>query len=113
MGSIPATVTPAIVGAVLELPSPPQPKRVPLADASKFVGVFRTMDKTELHVLHTFVEAGRLWVYDEFDQRTDRLDYQGGDEFVVAHTPVRVRINAAGIETMLPDGTKIPGPRQK
>jgi hypothetical protein len=22
-------------------------------------------------VLHTFIEAGRSWVYDEFDQRTD------------------------------------------
>jgi len=47
-------------------------------------------------------------VYDEFDQRTDRLDYQGGDEFVVAHTPLRMRIHAAGIETMLPTARRFP-----
>jgi D-alanyl-D-alanine carboxypeptidase len=112
-GGIANEVARAIVRAVFGLPPLPQPKRVPLADASRFIGVFPSTFQTELHVLHTFVEAGRLWIYDEFDQQTDRLDYQGGDEFVIAHTPVRVRITADGLETTLPDGTKIPAPRQK
>jgi hypothetical protein len=98
---------------VLGLPPLQPPKRVPLADASRFVGIFRMIDKTEVHVLHTFVEAGRLWVYDEFDGQTDRLDYQGGKEFIVAHSPLRVRITPERLDTILPDGRTLPGPRQK
>jgi hypothetical protein len=71
------------------------------------------IDKTALHVLHTFVEAGRLWVYDDFDQQTDRLVYQGGDDFAVAHSPLRVHITNDRLDTLSPDGTTLSARRQK
>ena len=101
-----------ILEEMLGLPSR-APKAVPLADASRFVGVFRTTFNGEQHRLHVYAEAGRLWLRDDFLDDTDRLVYQGGDEFVIPHSPFRVRISAGGIDITAPDGRKMSGPREK
>ena len=111
-GTIPDALAQRIVGEVLGLATP-LPKVVALPDPKQFLGDFKMTDKAEVHLLHVFAEGGRLWLYDSFDGRTDRLDYQGGDEFAVAHTPLKVHIREGGIDIVLPDGTKMSGPREK
>ena len=111
-GGIPDTLVARIVGEVLGLQTP-APKPVSLPDPKKFLGDFKMTDKAEIHLLHVFVENGRLWVHDSFDDRTDRLDYQGGDEFLVAHTPLKAHIRPDGLDVVFPDGHKLTGPRVK
>jgi CubicO group peptidase (beta-lactamase class C family) len=112
-GDVAQTAAARIVGVALGLPEPPKAKRLPLPDPARFVGTFRLTDEGMLHVLHTYAESGQLWVYDEADGDTDRLDYQGGDEFLVAHKLLRVRITSQSLDTTLPDGRTLPAPRQK
>ena len=111
-GGLPDPITARIVGEVLGMKTP-VPNAVALPDPKKFIGDFKMTDKGELHLLHVFVEGGKLWVHDSFDNRTDRLDYQGGDEFQVAHTPLKAHIRPDAIDVVLPDATKMIGARVK
>jgi CubicO group peptidase (beta-lactamase class C family) len=106
------TATRLIVDAVFGLAPQPELAR-PLTDPAPFVGTFRVAGKGVPRLMHVYAEAGRLWLSDEADPRGGRLDYQGGDEFVIAHSPVRVHITPEAIECRFPDGTKLAGPRQK
>ncbi|HEY2747809.1 MAG TPA: hypothetical protein VGL86_24470, partial [Polyangia bacterium] len=65
-----------------------------------------------LHRLHVYREAGHLWLRDEFDDSNDRLDYLGGDEFMVHGTPLSVRITAENLAVSGPEGD-MSGPRIK
>ena len=105
-------IAPKIAADLLGLPLPPAPKVVPLVDAAKFVGVFDTRFKEELHRLHVYSEAGHLWLRDEFDGSNDRLDYLGTDEFMVHGAPFHVRITPEKLTLTGPPG-EMSGPRIK
>ena len=110
--SVGHVIAPHIAADMLGLPLPPARNVVPLVDASKFVGVFDTRFKAELHRLHVYSEAGHLWLSDEFDGSNDRLDYLGHDEFAVHGAPFFVRITAANLVLTGPLGD-MSGPRVK
>lgn len=110
--SVGHVIAPKIAADMLGLPLPPARNIVPLVDAAKFVGVFDTKFKDELHRLHVYSEAGHLWLRDEFDGSNDRLDYVGGDEFAVHGAPFFVRITANNLVLTGPLGD-MSGPRIK
>jgi CubicO group peptidase (beta-lactamase class C family) len=103
-------IAPKVAADMLGLPLPPTRNIVPLVDAAKFVGVFDTKFKEELHRLHVYREAGHLWLRDEFDGSNDRLDYLGSDEFAVHGAPFFVRITAENLVLTGPLG-EMSGPR--
>ena len=106
------SIAPKILADMLGIPLPPARNVVPLVDAAKFVGVFDTKFKDELHRLHVYREGGHLWLRDEFDGSNDRLDYLGGDEFAVHGSPFFVRITAENLVLTGPLGD-MGGPRIK
>jgi CubicO group peptidase (beta-lactamase class C family) len=110
--SVGHVIAPNIAADMLGLPLPPARNVVPLVDAAKFVGVFDTKFKEELHRLHVYREAGQLWLRDEFDGSNDRLDYLGRDEFMVHGAPFHVSITAEKLTLTGPPG-EMSGPRIK
>jgi CubicO group peptidase (beta-lactamase class C family) len=111
-GPMANTVMAQIAAAVLGLTPPAEPKTVPLGDTTKVVGIFDTKFKDESHKLHVYVEAGKLWLHDDFDGETDLLLYVGGEKFIIPHSGFQVEITEDKL-TLRGETGEMSGPRVK